>query len=111
MFEATHASAMQPQADKEFIRIRINTGNNVKPTRVEFYDEYNGTLLCFKDPSQGPLYLKNYRGFEGFIDRKLASVSLTRDRVQGRLLVYKIIHSFASPFKLISTGVQYKLIK
>ena len=111
VFEATHASAMQPQADKEFIRIRINTGNNVKPTRVEFYDEYNGTLLCFKDPSQGPLYLKNYRGFEGFIDRKLASVSLTRDRVQGRLLVYKIIHSFASPFKLISTGVQYKLIK
>ncbi len=111
VFQSWQASSKMAETEKEFIRVRVNTGANVKPTRVEFLDQYNGNQLCFLDPSQGPLYLKRYDGWEQFIPRKDVTISPARDRVQGRLLVYKIIHNLPSEFRVISSGIQYKPIK
>lgn len=111
VFEVLSAAAPEQEVDKEYIRIRINSPEGQKPTRVEFYKEKNGTVQCFLDPSQGNLYLKNYRGYEQFIGRILASVNSNRPRFQGRLIVYKIIHNLASEFRIIDVSLQYKKLK
>lgn len=108
--EVLTGAAPEQIFDKEFIRVRINSSD--KPTRVEFYKAVNGPLQCAMDPSiQGPLYLKNYRGFEQYIPRLDASVSPSRLRFQQRLLVYKIIHNLASAFTLVDSSIQYKKLK
>lgn len=95
--------------EKEFINININSTN--KPTRVEFYDE-NGVLQCaMAQAIQGTYYLKNYDGWQQQIPRKDVSVSATRDRLQGRLVIYRIIHNLAESFKLISVNTEYKILK
>lgn len=110
-YEILKASAPQQPIDKEFCRIKINTIDmSTKPDRIEFYDE-NQVLLCFLDVSQGPLYLKNYRGWEKGIPRKLPNAGGFRDRVQGRVLIYKIIHTLQEDFGVINTAIQYKPIK
>ncbi len=99
--------------EKEFIRIGIQTGirYDMKPTRVEFYN-VEGTLLCSLDQlNQGGLFLKQYDGYEQFIGRKDALVSPNRERVQERALVVKIIHNKPEDFKVVTTTVQYKIIK
>lgn len=99
--------------EKEFIRIGIQTGKRgtMKPTRIEFYDE-EMTLLCSLDQlNQGSLFLKQYDGWEQFIGRKDLAASNDRDRVQSRTLVVKIIHDEAEDFKVVSTTIQYKIIK
>lgn len=111
IFEVLAAAAPEQEADKEYIRIRVNSPEGQKPTRIEFYKEKNGTLQCFLDPSQGPLYLKNYRGYEQFIGRILASVNSNRPRLQGRLVLFKIIHNLASEFRIIDVSLQYKKLK
>jgi hypothetical protein len=111
VFEGTQVCAKDQMWTKEFIRFRVNTADEVKPTRVEFYDKLNGTLLCFLDPGQGPLYLKKYLGYEQFVPRKQVSVSPTRDRVQGRALVYKIIYNLPGEFVLVDSAIQYKRLK
>lgn len=110
-YEVLTAVAAEQNEAKEFIRIRINTFNSVKPTRVEFYKEKNGVVQCFLDPSQGPLYLKDYNGQEQFIGRILASVNPNRPRLQGRLVLFKILHTLASDFKLIDVALTYKKLK
>ena len=111
VYELTEAVAPKQFLDKEFIRVRINTGNEVKPSKVEFYKEYEGPVVASIDPSLGPLYLKKYRGWEGYVPRMLSSVSSTRDRLQGRMCLYKITHDQAEDFRVIDVGVQYKNIK
>jgi len=99
--------------EKEYIRIGVQTGlrGTMKPTRIEFYDQ-DMTLLCSLDQlNQGNLFLKQYDGWEQFIGRKDASVSSTRDRVQGRVILVKIIHDNPEDFKLVTTTMQYKIIK
>jgi hypothetical protein len=100
--------------DKEFIRVRINSPQGQKPTRVEFYKSVGGQLQCSLDPSnpdQGVLFLKDYRGFEGFVPRIFANVQSNRPRFQQRLLIYKIFHNLASEFKVIDSSVEFKKIK
>ena len=108
-FEAVQSHNPEPASDKEFIRVKINSSN--KPTRVEFFKEFNGTVLSFLDPSQGPMYLKNYGGFEQYVPRTVASVNVKRPRIQGRLIFTKIFHNLDESFVLKDSGIQYKKIK
>ena len=103
----THVSAKDQIDGKEFIRIRVASDN--KPTRVEFLDAPEGAVLAALDPSiQGPLYLKDYRGFEQYIPRKQDA---DRQRIQDRLLIFKVIHNLPEHFKIIDTMIDYKIIK
>lgn len=108
-FEAVQSYNPDPASDKEFIRVKINSSS--KPTRVEFLKEYNGPAQSWLDSSQGPLYLKDYRGYEQYVPRTDSSVAATRPRIQGRLIFTKIFHILAEDFSLISSGIQYKKIK
>jgi hypothetical protein len=95
---------------KEHVRIRINS--NVKPTLVQFFDNLEQALTsdvqCELDTLSNPLALKNYYGFEQYIPRRSAA---PYNRMQGRIILYKIIHNLAEEFKVISVGVQYKKLK
>lgn len=94
----------------EFERIHVNS--NVKPIKIEFRDDPNGPVLCVLDQAtKGPLYLKDYDGWEQGIPRKDASVSPKRDRVQGRLLIYRVIHNLAQDFRITDVGIQIKQLK
>lgn len=108
-------TSMPTQAiEKEFISININTGKRgtMKPTEVQFLDEETLAVLCSLSQAQnGPLYLKQYDGWFQFIPRKDASVSSSRERLQGRILYYKIIHTFEEEFKIVNSIVQSKNIK
>jgi len=109
IFEAETGSSVAPYKEKEFIRINVNS--NKIPTRVEFKNG-DDQLLCALDQSiQGPLYLKKYDGFAQFIPRKDLAVSPGRERVQDRLLVYKIIHNLGEDFVLKDVVTTFKLIK
>lgn len=110
-FEVLAGAAPEQKNDKEFVRTRINSLNGVRPTKVEFYNEIGGPVLCSQDPTNGPLYLKDYRGYEQFISRIDASVDPKRGRVQGRLLLFKIIHNLASEFKVIDATILFKTLK
>jgi len=96
-------------SDKEFIRIRINSDN--KPTKVEFFEDLKGLLIndvkATLDTIANPLALKDYKGFEQYIPRQTTS----RDRMQGRLLIYKISHNLDEDFKIVTTDIQYKQLK
>lgn len=104
------ASSKDLQDDKEFIRVRINS--NRKPTKVEFFNTMDqavqNNVQAELDTVTNPLALKDYNGFEQYIPRKTAP---PKDRVQGRLAVYKIMHNLAEEFKVISTQVQAKKLK
>ena len=109
-FEAdqAHSTAMRT-FDKEFTFINVNS--NDKPTRIEFFDP-KFQLLCAMDPGiQGPRYLKEYDGYYQHIPRKDAIVSVGRDRIQDRLLIYKIIHNLESEFDLKDVTIDFKKIK
>lgn len=108
-FSVTQACSTEPIFEKEFMFINVNS--NDKPTRLEFFNE-GEQLLCAMDAAiQGPRYLKKYDGFYGQIPRQDASVSVGRDRVQDRLLIYKIIHNLESAFDVKNCIVDYKNIK
>ena len=110
-FEVLQAcsSAEYRQFTKEFMFINVNSTE--KPTRLEFYDPEE-RLLCALDQSiQGPSYLKFYDGYRQHIPRKDAIISVNRDRVQYRLLLYKIIHNLESAFDLKDCTIDFKKIK
>lgn len=92
--------------DKEFIRIRV--ASNVKPTKIEFFNSVEQALAGDVQCELSATQLKDYYGYEQYIPRKLLAPHF---RVQGRLLVYKIIHNLAEDFKVVSTEVQYKPLK
>jgi hypothetical protein len=110
VFELSYVSSKDPFSEKEFIRTRVNSERNQKPTSLEFYDKA-GNILNVIDPSLGPLYLKWYDGWEQFIPRKVAPSGVYRERMQERLLITKIIHNLAGEFVVVSAGTQYKTIK
>ena len=99
--------------EKEFINIAIQTGlrGEMKPSKVEFYDQDNNLLCSLDMTAQGPLFLKQYDGWTQFIGRKDAAVSSSRDRVQGRVVTVKVIHDKPEDFKVVSITMQYKVIK
>lgn len=105
-FELTFASSQAPTRGKEFIRFRANSDQ--RPTRIEFLD-VDESLLCAMDQAiQGQYYLKNYNGYEQGIPRKDAP---PRDRVQGRVVLCKVIHDEPSAFVMHTAEIQYKLLK
>ena len=93
-------------ADKEFIRIRV--ASNVKPTKIEFFNTVEQALTGQVQCELNATQLKDYFGYEQYIPRKLLAPHF---RIQGRLLVYKIIHNLAEEFKVVSTEIQYKPLK
>ena len=108
--EVTAACSQEIAMEKEFIRVQVNSDN--KPTAIEFFDVVDGDMQCMmSNPIQGSLFLKDYDGYENFIPRKFVSVSADKDRLQARLSVYKIIHNLPEDFKIISSLIQYKIIK
>lgn len=111
IYELTGASAPKMFIDKEFIRVRINTGDEVKPTSIDFYKKYEGPVVASINSSLGALYVKKYGGYEAFIPRMLASFSPTRNRLQCRMIVFKVTHDAAEDFRVIDFGVMYKEIK
>lgn len=105
-------SSPEQVLDKEFIVIRVNSLDGQKPTEVNFYKQLDGPIQCTLSPSfQGPLYMKNYRGYEGQIPRIIASVDVNRPRLQQRLIIWEIIHNLASEFKVVNVSIQYKPLK
>jgi len=105
-------SIIEP-AEKEFISIEINSGprGKMKPTEISFIDEEMTTLCRLNESLFGPSYLRQYDGWFGQIPRKEASVSPTRDRVQYRLIFFKIFHNFEEDFKVVSSVIQFKQMK
>jgi len=51
--------------------------------------------------------LRNYYGYEQFVPRKIVS----KDRMQGRSMLFKIIHNLDEDFKVITTELEYKPLK
>ena len=112
VYEVTASFSPQKALEKEFIDININTSPRAnKPTRIEFYDEEMNPLAIMEEGIQGPRYLKLYDGWRQFIPRKQASVSPTRDLIQDRLLIYKIIHNLDEDFRISEVIIQYKVLK
>lgn len=109
VFEVEQVSAPNQPEGKEGLRIRINSDK--KPTGVEFYDREMNLMCKLDQASKGPLYLKNYNGFEQFIPRMDQSYNFKRDRVQDRLFIYKILHNLAEDFYLVDTILQNKILK
>ena len=108
-FEVLQVAAPAAILESEFMLINVNS--NEKPTRIEFYNE-DMQLLCAMDSAiQGPSYLKKYDGYRNHIPRQDTLISTGRDRVQDRLLIYKIIHNLEDRFDLKSCFVDYKKIK
>ena len=97
-------------ADKEFIRIRVNS--NSKPEQIYFYKSFNDykndNYDSVVDAIAVPLSIKNYFGYECYIPR---SVVAPHYRNQGRVLIFKIVSSADEEFLVTSTGVQYKALK
>ena len=97
-------------ADKEFIRIRVNS--NSKPDKIYFYKSFNDyktdTYDSVVDALAVPLSIKNYFGYECYIPR---SVVAPHYRNQGRVLIFKIVSNTDEEFLVTSTGVQYKALK
>ena len=97
-------------ADKEFIRIRVNS--NSKPEQVYFYKSYADykadTYDSVVDANAVPLSIKNYFGYECYIPR---SIYAPYERNQGRMVLFKIVSSADEEFLVTSTAVQYKALK
>jgi hypothetical protein len=97
-------------ADKEFIRIRVNS--NSKPEQIYFYKSYDDyktdTYDSVVDANAVPLSIKNYFGYECYIPR---SIYAPYERNQGRMVIFKIVSSADEEFLVTSTAVQYKALK
>ena len=97
-------------SDKEFIRIRVNS--NVKPERIYFYDNFEeykaDNYSSVVDAVVNPISIKDYFGYECYIPRKYVAPN---NRQQGRAMIFKIESSEDESFTVVSTGVQYKMLK
>ena len=97
-------------ADKEFIRIRVNS--NSKPEKIYFYKSFadykSDTYDSVVDANAVPLSIKNYFGYECYIPRSLTA---PYERNQGRVVIFKIVSTTDEEFLVTSTAVQYKALK
>lgn len=109
LFDIRQVCAPELLMAKEFIRIKISSSN--KPTQVNFYDFDNNLVATLDQASKGPLYLKNYNYWEQFIPRKDSGVDPDQKRIQGKVIGFGIQHNLEEDFKLVSTDVQYKVLK
>jgi hypothetical protein len=103
-------SSNPPFADKEFVRMRVNS--NVKPVAAQFFNTIEQALTddvqCELNVNTNPLHFKNYNGYEQYIPRKTLA---PKHRMQGRILFYKIIHNLEEDFRIVDVGIQYKKLK
>jgi hypothetical protein len=95
--------------EKEFIRIQVNSDKI--PTRIIFYDESLQPLGQIDQVTNGALYMKKYDGWEAFIPRKAVYADTDRKRMQYRVILFRVFHNEEEPFKMISTAIQYKVLK
>jgi len=106
------ANKEQPY-DKESISILVNTPLS-KPSRVDFANSIAALPECslYADMSVPPnaRYLREYgQGrWTNLIPRKIAT---GRPRLQGRMLVFDIIHSEAEDFVVVDSVIEYKNMK
>jgi hypothetical protein len=113
-FELDFVASPEQMWEKEYIRLRVNSPETQKPTRVEFRKDLTGPLFCAMDstiPGQGLIYMKNYRGWEQMISRADASYDPKRPRLQNRMVFVKVVHNLPSDFKVVDTGILFKKIK
>jgi hypothetical protein len=107
-------AAPEAAIGKEFVEVKINSTDGVKPTSILFRKKIDGPIVCSLTPSlssQGALYVKDYNGYKGQIPRMDVLVSPVRDRLQGRVVFYEIIHNLASEFKVIDSILEYKPLR
>lgn len=108
--ELINVCSAQRNKDKEFVRIRINSEN--MPIRVEFFDNFeqvlNNDVQAEIDTVSNPNALRDYNGFEQFVPCKLDPPN---DRMQGRSMLFKIIHNADEPFKVVTTELEFKPLK
>ena len=105
--EVIQVTAPKQLFSKEFIRIRI--ASDVKPTEVQFsYDDFTN-IAVLNLATQGNRYLLDYGAYEQYVPR--ANQTVNKYRLQGRKLLYKIVHSTEEEFRVVDVGVQYKLLK
>lgn len=111
--ELIQHTSIELSKEKEFITIEINTGprGKMKPTEIVFMDEEMTELCRVNEALFGPGYLRQYDGWWNQIPRKEVAASPSRDRVQYRLILFKIIHDQEEDFKVVSSVIQYKEIK
>jgi len=110
--DAWFISAFSPESDKEkeFIRVRINSSK--KPVKVEFSKQKNQAVPHGRlSATDGPYYLKNYKGWENYVPRVSASVDANRSRFQGSVILCKIFHNLAEDFNVRDVTFEYKKIK
>ena len=98
-------SVASQMRDKEFSRIRVNSSD--LPTSIQFFKELSGFKSASPLNSLLSTNMKNHYGYEQYIPRELVS----RNRIQGRILLFDIINTTDENFKVIDTEVVYKVLK
>lgn len=97
---------------KDFIGLKINSTEGIRPTSVYFFDSFEnykaGVVSSVLDASVGPLYLKNYDGYEAYIPRKQDA---PYDRQQGRIVLFAISYEGGTQFYIVDTEVFYQNLK
>lgn len=110
LFGATTGGGTNQRLAKEFAKMKVNSDN--RPTSLEFYDtiaqERSGIPLAILDIGTDSLYLKNYDGWENYVPRKTLTPF---NRMQGRLMLYKVLHSADEDFKIIDIQSFFKPLK
>lgn len=110
-FEMYYPESLSPRDEKEFIRIRVNSERSQKPDQIIFYDPTQTAVCDMSQANFGSLYLKWYDGWEQFIPSRYAGPSGNKERLQERLIFVRIIHTLPSPFTLVMSSVQSKVLK
>jgi hypothetical protein len=103
--ESAQDNLYQASRIAEYESIEISSDH--KPTSVSFSNEVGEYPLCSLDGSLGQYYLKDY----GFWTNKIPRQSLSGFRLQGKVIVFNIMHNISEPFTLISTTIEYKILR
>lgn len=81
-----------PHAGRRMEWQRMKFVANLKPTRIEWYDE-DMQLVAWSDQAEfGPLYLKLEDGWEHYVPSKNIDIDPDKKRIQGRVAYCKVIH-------------------
>lgn len=80
------------------------------PVKVEVYDAQMN-LMCVMDSGTGPLWRKLYDGYEGWVNRVLASLNTARPLPQGNGFFLKVYYDTPQKIVVAGVGMQLKNIK